>query len=195
MENNIVNFYNNHNNEYVFRNCEYKEIESLILNGHIFKRPDDGYRVFYLSNNIEMTIDWDIRNFVIAYNKSILKRQGLIEFPNNVIEFIEYCDEHPEDFDTIGHSGWSWERNKEKIVIAINTYLLENPDVNPEELILDDIDEFEGINIFNGDLYIKEIKFEQNLIHNVYLPHKEGKSIDKKQFEEYKKLKDLMNNL
>jgi hypothetical protein len=187
----IISFYDKHPDEYLFRSCGFLEIYNLITLGFV-ECVDEDFRVLYLSNNLKFCLGWDSQNYVIAYNKEELKRQGLIEFPSTVLEFIRYCDNDPTEFESLEHTGYTWAEFKVDVLLDFETYIKSNNIQDPESVEIGDIDEFNGINTYQNDTYIKRINLTSNLIHNIYVCSNEQN--DNEYIDNYNKLINLLEN-
>jgi hypothetical protein len=175
--------------KFLYRGCDYKEIETLITKGRVKHKGD--LKVFYFSNAIRYSLSWthplqsrvnlelnynNYLGYVVEYNREILSQQkGYIEYTEYALEFannLVKCLPYAEMLAVI--SGYeSGQDLIETIYKAVYDYAKQN-DKNPK-----DIQHYELEDVFyEADDFdtavIPAITLEHGLINNIFItvnPH------------------------
>jgi hypothetical protein len=104
---NKINFYDDYEFEFLYRGCQFEEIETLITQGSVTNNSELG--TFFFCKDISYCLNWveplhpteerDLENFfgyIVKYNRDILSKQkGYYEYTEYVLEFANKLVECP----------------------------------------------------------------------------------------------------
>jgi hypothetical protein len=171
-----LEYYDINRDKFAFRSQGYEETKHLLTVGHTINVSS--YNVVYLSQMIGFIKHWSSNRYIVVYDRPILIKQGLFQFPGFAIDFVKYCDENPQLVELMLHD-WkidNYNDLRNEIITNVNKCIDDNIDVDVEKIRLWDVAKIHfQASIIRRDYYIEQITLEPNLIHDILTVEEPGK--------------------
>jgi hypothetical protein len=164
-------------NPYLFRGCDYDEIELLINSGYInaienIDKSDFGFRNLYLNKSIEYSLYYGGNRFCVVYDRDKILKQGGIIIPDTVhtpvAEFEKivprewFEDEgyklYENGEEPPNYEGYDWDESIDESLSMNSKFTRETIPIG--NLICRD---------FVDEVIIKEIRLEPGLIKDIVI--------------------------